>query len=205
MFKSKLIQSRSAQLSIIGGIVLFHMLAYLIVPISINNVATETPIPGTNLTMVSWRCTLDDLSFHKVINVFYLVEANFIPFGIMVATNALITRQLFKSRKRVQTNQESRQMIARRNRDLKFGFSSIMLNVMFIILIIPVSLTYLITIDDFQAYISFFLSAVLLYYVNFGMPFFVHYLTNSVFRNAFFNVINPQSQSSINTASTNAT
>ena len=112
----------------------------------------------------------------------YIIQYTLVPFAIMLLTSGLIFKALISSRQRLESYQESRELRQRRGRDLKFGANSIALNCMFVVLITPISLSYLIIIPDVELHLTFFLTTVLLYYIKFSMPIFTYCLSNSIFR-----------------------
>lgn len=151
----------------------------------------ETPIYGYNTvrvstnainqTTTSWQCNLKSLYFYQAFSIVMLIQVFFIPFALMLTSSILIIRGLSNTRKRIETH-DNREMKSRKAKDIKFAISSIVLNVLFIVLTAPQMLTYIITISDKTTNALYAYSTALIYSVNFSKSFFAYLVSNSIFR-----------------------
>jgi hypothetical protein len=165
-------KKRRFQYSLILGIAIFHCVLYSPVFFftGVLNVTTEN---GTIKIC-------QNSSF--VMPILYLFESNIIPFTFIVVCTALIVRILFRSRKKIATEL----VVPRRRqvRDLKFAFNSVILNILFIVFIIPLILSYILPLD-FSTFNFFNTVSFTLFYLNFALHFWIHLCFNSIFRKEF--------------------
>lgn len=186
--KYEFVQKRSFQLSVIITIVLINLLVFIEVPIALNAVRIVTPIYETNQTQVYSLCAIQTISFVAVIDYLYLIFACIIPFIIMIATTIAISKELYRSSMRVMP-QVSRELKERRYKDRKFAANSVILNIVYVVLQIPISLTYFLNISDPTSALLFALIALVLFCANYSISFFIYMTCNSVFRREVFEII----------------
>lgn len=162
---------------------------YIEIPISLNNVEQVERINGTNQTRhIDWSCSTKQISYYKVINTFYLIESSLVPFLIMLVATIVIVRVLYASRKRVETSRDI-SMKSRRAKDIKFAVNSMVLNVLFVILQSPISLSYIIDFSDQNTHVVFYYIASILYYMNYSVSFFAHFASNSMFKRELLKIV----------------
>ena len=159
------------QWSLVAAIVLLNTALYIYIPILIK---LGEIFPGYFI------CDLSTIGFFQIFMIEYIVESCFIPFIIMIVSSILTIRLLIKSRNSVERigslNKE------RKTRDTKYAISSLTFNFTFIALKMPSAIFY-----TLSAYISYYnlyyyKSSLLLYYLNMSISFFVHFMSNSLFR-----------------------
>ena len=162
------------QWSIVTGIVLFSIGLYIYVPIYIR---IREVLPGLSL------CDVTSIGFFNIHIILFIFETCLVPFLFMIITSILIILLLIKSRNSVaQNSQVSRD---RKSRDRKYAISSISFNLSFIVLKLPLSICY-INLAYFSLYDPIFFNIVFfLYSLNMSMSFFIHILSNSIFRREF--------------------
>ena len=159
------------QLSVVAGIVIFNCLLYLEVAILVKR---------REVALGRFVCDQTTISFFSTLMIIVVLETCIIPFVIMVVSSILTIRLLIKSRNSVErVGNLGRD---RKSRDTKYAVSSVTFNIMFLILKTPLMIFY--TLFAFYYYydvyffnISFFLSAL-----NSTSVFFIHLVTNSIFR-----------------------
>ena len=127
-------------------------------------------------------------SFSITMPIVYLIESCLIPFGLIIVSTTLIVRILIKSRQKISTNLQLTAQMARRNQEYKFAFSSVILNILCIVLSLPLLVAYMISIDDFFIHFLVLDSCILVFYINFATHFWVHLACNSVFRKEFIKI-----------------
>jgi hypothetical protein len=107
-----------------------------------------------------------------------------IPFFLMLLFNLILIYALIASRKRIVEN-----FLAEENqtfyKEIKFAFSSILMNLIYILTQAPVSIT--ITFDSFSTDLTF-QSTVYLFYMSYALNFYIILATNSLFRSKFFSL-----------------
>jgi hypothetical protein len=141
--------------------------------------------PGSNGTSPTYTCALQNIPNFQYINVFDLLDADFVPFLLLMITTSVTVRCLFKSRNNLEATQQ-RSLRERRAKDVKFAINSIALNVLAVTFNTPLSISFLITIPDASVYTLFFSICVFFYTVNYSILFFVNLAFNSIFRNELF-------------------
>lgn len=102
-----------------------------------------------------------------------------------------ILRALFRYRSRIYLKKMPSAMKARRIRDIKLAFNSVVLNILFILLSSPL-VVYNLYPKNLLPDIADFLEAlaILAFYLNFSLHFWVHLCVYSVFRNEFLILLN---------------
>ena len=127
-----------------------------------------------------FMCDLSTINLFYVNTIVSLLETGFIPFVIMVITSIITTRLLIKSRNAVmKTGKVSKE---RKSRDRKYAVSSVSFSILFIVLKLP-GLVYF-TMNAFSGYFDayFIRIASLTFNLNASLSFFIHLVTNSLFR-----------------------
>ena len=159
------------QWSVVAAIVLFHMALYIYIPILIKRLEI---FPGYFL------CDLSTIGLFDIHVIISLLESGFIPFIAMIITSIITIRMLIKSRNAVMKNgQVSKE---RKSRDTKYAVSSLSINILFILLKLPSFIFFIMNV--FFSYFDMYLYklSVLSFYLNSSLSFFIHLVTNSLFR-----------------------
>ena len=162
------------QWSVVVAIALVNTAIYINMPILMKR---REIFPGY------FMCDLSTINLFYINTVVSLLETGFLPFVVMVITSILTTRLLIKSRNAVmKTGKVSKE---RKSRDRKFAISSLSFNILFIILKLPGLVFF--TMNAFLGYfdIYFILVASLTFNLNSSLSFFIHLVTNSLFRREF--------------------
>ena len=169
-----ILKKKCFQWTIVAGIVIVSVCLYLYIAIAIR---LGEIFPGYFI------CDLTSLSLFKEYMIIILLESCLIPFIAMLIISILTIRMLIKSRNSVE--RIGNMSKDRRSRDKKYAISSMTLNIMFIICRLPGSTFYILF--SFYSYFDLYLYSFssLLFYLNSSLGFFVHMLTNSLFRREF--------------------
>lgn len=184
------IKKRSFQIGLIIGIVVFHLLIYLEIPILIHLVPHKT---RNNLS-----CETSSIPYDNIVGLLYLFEASLIPFAFMFGSSMSIVKMIGRSRRKSIVGREA--VKKRKSRDLKFAITSLTFNVLFIILRLPLVIFYVLTGTGIEVVDDYFQIATLLFYINSSICFVVYYVSNSLFRKEFLmffpwnNRVDPGSQ-----------
>lgn len=162
--------------SIVIAIFLFNILLYIEIPIYLKLVPIE--YYGVQVMF----CDTAFLWFGNVLNIVYLVNGTVLPFVIMFVTSLIMIKALRDSRRQIEAIGTSGGN--RKRREIKFAVTSLAFNGSFVVLKMPllVCLSVGLTVVDFY----FLQVAVFLFYLNFSLGFFVHFIVNSVFRKELF-------------------
>jgi hypothetical protein len=177
-----IIKSKLFQWSVVAGIVIFHLLLYSELLISLK-VEPIVFMPSIKI------CNFPFLSYFYPFLYAELAETCLIPFIVMIVTSIVTIRLLIRSRGLLERMGHSDKQ--RRKRDIKFAISSITFNVFFIAFKTPFFTAYIVTgsvnfYADYFMQISFFL---FLFYCS--SNFFIHFATNSIFRRELFVIFRP--------------
>ena len=173
-----IIKKKWFQWSLVIAIVLFNTGLYIELPIYIKR---RVLFPGRYL------CDGSTTGFYTIFMIVVLLETCLIPFVIMIITSVLTIRLLLKSRNSVERNGKLTQ--ERKSRDFKYAVSSVTLNIMFIVLKLPLVIFNILS--SFYSYndVYFYNGSLFLFYLNMSLSFFVHLVTNSLFRQEFFTLL----------------
>ena len=189
------IKTKWFQYVLIAAVFLFHCGIYspVVLMVDVHNITDE------NGTVLFLSCD----SFTLILPLFYLVESSLVPFTVMIVTTSRIVQLLVQSRHRTselgsnQSAESNRSETTtaknelktpssiRRARNLKYGFNSVILNILFIILTFPVVVLYIFPQYDFFLYNLIDSICMVFFYLNFALHFWVHFAVNSIFRNQF--------------------
>ena len=163
------------QWSLVAAIFLFHIAFYIYVPILLK---LGEIFPGYFI------CDLSTMGFFNIYMIINMLDSIAIPFIIMLVSSILTIRKLFKSR--ISIERSGKLGTERRSRDHKYAISSIIFNAMFIVLKLPTSIIF--TSFAFSSYYNMYLYSisVLLFHLNLSLSFFIHFMTNSLFRREFW-------------------
>ena len=171
MSSNQILKKKWFQWSIVASIILFNILLYLEIPILIKR---REIAPGR------FFCDLNTVGFLNVLIIVIVLETCLLPFAIMITSSALTIRLLIKSRNSVARNGNVSK--DRKSRDQKYAVSSVAFNIMFLVFKSPVMVYY--TLFAFYNYsnVYFFNISVFLNFLNSSSFFFIHLVTNSLFR-----------------------
>ena len=189
--------------SVIIVVVFLNLLYYIPMIVSKEyNLKNET-----NSTII-FTCESNDAN--SIVHWMDLFNSALIPFALMVflttftliklnkirsKTNLNLNKSIYKTNNQnnINSNTNSNNNLNLRSKDLKFAFTSIILNLSFLILNLPIALYLLLspyldlvgTQTDDMLYVvtSFF------YYMNFGINFYINLIVNSLFKNELFIMI----------------
>ena len=170
------------QYSLILTVFIFHCGVYIPVILS-----TEIQNISSSGNASAFECLPTSL----ILPIFYLFDSSLIPFISMVITTCLILRALFRYRSRIYLKTMPSTLRVKRVRDIKLAFNSVVLNILFILLSSPLVVYNLYPKNLLPDIADFFESlAILAFYLNFSLHFWVHLCVYSVFRNEFLIVLN---------------
>ena len=183
----------SFQIGLIIFLAIFHIGAYIGLPIQLEVKNITIVVYGFNVTLQS--CALGNIPNVKPYLTTYLIESNIVPFVIMILTTVYIVRVLRNSTKRVvsQLNvANSKSMKSARQK--KYALSSVVLSILFILLTAPTAAVLIFPSGDF-VYDSFTFRIMSIFFnINYSCHFFSHFIVNSIFRNEFLNMIRFRSE-----------
>ena len=162
------------QCSIVTGIVIFHIGLYICYSILVRR---SEVLPGYFI------CDPNTLGFLQIFMYVFILESCIIPLVILITTSILTIRMLIKPRNSIdRTGNLSKDS---KSRDRKFAISSLTFNAVYIFLQIP-SVNFL-TLFAFYSYYDkdLYYISIILFFLNCSLGFFIHIVTNSIFRREF--------------------
>lgn len=171
---------KKIQLMVVGCITAYHVLFNI--PLLIEMVYIETFVFDSfgNLTTKQISC-LDPANDALI----WIVRTNtrIIPFVIMLILTVLTVGLIVRSCRKLESKAVKSENLSI-NSDTKFAITSIVFNVLFIVLNLPVFILDFLKLDDD---LSLVLRNVfnVFYHTSFAMNFFVNLLTNTIFRDEF--------------------
>ena len=162
------------QLLLVAASVLFNVAIYIYFPIFLKR---REIFPGY------FVCDVSAMSFFNILTAQTLIETFILPFIILIITSVLTIRELYKSRNAIErVGNVSKE---RKSRDKKYAFTSVTLNILFVILKLPFLIFFILNayLSYFDVYFYNIVSYLFFLYTSLG--FFVHLITNSIFRREF--------------------
>ncbi len=145
-------------------------------------------------TTGSTECHFVDSLHELILSLMDLINRVLVPCVLITLSTCMLLHCIFKSRHRVLKNYT---IAENRNfkKDIKLTFTSVCLNVIYVLLVVPLPIFLLVngakeskTVSDACFYIFF-----ILFYVSFGVNFYVILVSNSLFRSQFINLFKLQS------------
>jgi hypothetical protein len=188
----KLIKLVKFQNTVIFLIVIFNLIYYIpffiysklfIVYSNETNILNNTNyINNTNNEL---NCYFTELYHKKVLYMMDLINSTLIPFILMFIFSILLIYTIFKSRLRILRLNSA---IDRKKlrKDIKFAFTSILLNVTFCIINLPVCVANLL--NDISEY--YYKLLLYLFFISFCINYYILFTFNSVFRKELFLIFN---------------
>ena len=172
-----LLKKKWFQWSIVAAIVLLHLAIYISIPIFIR---IREIYPGY------FNCDYSSISFYNINMIINIPDVFTIPIIIMMVSSILTIRKLFKSRNSVE--KIGKLTKERKSRDHKYAITSMIFNAMFIVFKVPSIIFF--TLFAFYSYydVYFYTISLFLHYLNMSLSFFVHFMTNSLFRREFLSL-----------------
>ena len=138
-----------------------------------------------NSSTTSLLCYPNQISL-QLMNSFFtfdLINSVVLPAFLMILSTSLLIFAVFQSRSKFFHQNQTQQDKKRHKKDLQFAFSCISLNVVFLALNVPNRLYILITSDTTS---DTFYILNNMYFLNFGLSFLVHFVSNKNFRKEVF-------------------
>ena len=179
-YLSKLLQTKSAQTRICLSIFLFNILFY-----SQHFIYTEIITMNKSDGNLTYSICYAKPMYKEAVYIFNwldLLISTVIPFFIMFFCSIVLICSIWRTRKRVYLNQ-SPQANRRLKRDMKFSITTVLLDLMFIALNLPISVYILI---DGDLGLVFSVTDDL-YYFSYTVNFFIFFAVNSIFRHELLN------------------
>ena len=170
----KILKKKWFQWSLVAAIALFHIALYICYPILLK---CSEVFPGY------FVCDGTTIGFFKLFMIVVILETCIIPFLILITTSILTIRLLVNSRNSVERT--GNLATDRKSRDRKYAVSSVSLNIILIVLKIPSTVFY--TLFAFYSYydVYFYNISSLFFFLNCSLGFFIHLVTNSLFKREF--------------------
>ena len=166
-----IIKKKWFQLSVVAAIVLFNIFLYLELAILVKR---REVAPGRFI------CDQTTIGFFSTLMIVIVFEQCIIPFIIMVASSVLTVRLLIKSRNSVERAGNLGK--DRKSRDTKYAVSSVTFDIMFLTFKSPAMIYYSLFAFNYYYDVYFLNISTVFTYLNSASFFFIHLVTNSLFR-----------------------
>lgn len=156
-----------------------------------------------HVQIVAYDCHFKSIEFVRIVKIMHIVNTVTLPFTLMLVSTILVIIGIYKSKNRLLRHQyQGKLRLARRralqNRDIKFSFTLITLNLIFLVFNLPLAVSYL-TVFEYNKQDPYrgltFAVTRGLYYSSFATPFFIYLASNSMFCREFFLMLNPSGAS----------
>ena len=157
------------------------------------NITQEVMIENKTVYYHKNKCVWDDPT--EIYSYWFIAYEVMIPFLFMLIFSSISIKTIFDSRSRLkannksQSNQQSSKKTTIKAKDVKFAFTSIALNVTFLLFVFPTNfldiLVYFISFDFDLAYVI----SETFYHLNFAVVFFINLWFNSIFKNEFMKMV----------------
>ena len=175
--KSHFLKNKNSQYAYFVCVVCFNFVFYF--PVLIIYDLNETPVQYNNMTIIEKMCTFADSG--NILFGMIFTNRIFLPFLLMFTATVLLIHTIFRSRTRIQSNYTFRENL-RFRKDVKFAFTSITINIMFIILNLPFILVYFL----FKFEMIMLVLTLNLFLISYAINFYLILISNFLFRKEFF-------------------
>lgn len=186
--KSYLLRNKTRQNGYLIVVVLFNFLFYLPILYLYELKYINRSFNGStdsNDQILEPVCTFADSG--NVIFIMIFTNRIFLPFVMMFTATVLLIHTIFSSRNRIQSNYSFRENQTFR-KDIKFAFTSLTINVMFLILNLPFILVYFV----FKFSIVLIVSTLNLFLISYAINFYLILMSNYLFRKQFYRLLVPK-------------
>ena len=173
-----IIKRKWFQWLVVAAIVMFNVLLYLELVILVKR---REIVPGYII------CDQTTIGFLPTLMIVIVLETCIIPFIIMIVSSILTVRLLIKSRNSVE--RVGNVATGRKSRDRKYAVSSVTFNILFLVFKTPSMIYYTLFAFYFYYDVYYLNIAIFLSYLNSALFFFIHLVTNSLFRREFLVLI----------------
>lgn len=130
-----------------------------------------------NQSTGNYECSFSKTNIENIFSVMDLLNLTILPFAFMLTFSILLISTIMKSRLRI-SRLSSTTDRNKLKRDIKFVFSCVLLNFIFIMLNLPISLANL----AFESVQSYYDAILCIYYTSYCINFYILFLFNSIFR-----------------------
>ncbi len=131
-------------------------------------------------------CEFINLKLVTIISYMDLTVRVVIPFGLMAIFTLFLSYSIFKSRSRIIENFLNRKETQTYYREIRLALSSIVLNLVYILTQLPISVTVFYSINKTDLFYNF---TYYIFYLCYGLNFYAILGTNSLFRKTFIKMI----------------
>ena len=146
------------------------------------------PSNGTNQTS-NLFCDFISLQSQTVISLMDFINLVAVPFVIMITFSILLIKTIFASRLRVMANYTNRENKTFQ-KDIKLSVTTIVLNLIFLILNMPiVAIAFTTNFNGAFTTDFIFYLCMYIFFASYAFNFYIIVLTNSLFRSEFLNML----------------
>jgi hypothetical protein len=179
--KSSFYKTQKFQVIYLVSATLYGLLFYLGIAFSFDIIDINGTFINETENETIQQCTFKDPILLSVFSWLDLMNRAIVPSIVMVTISCLLSYSIFQSRKRVAGTQS---VLENKNfkKDLKYTITSIFLNLVYVLLNLPISIT--IFFPNYQSS-SIYVLSFFLFYFSYGNNFYIIITFNSLIRNEF--------------------
>ena len=186
--RSHLMRKKSNQIVYLLAVLIFNFVFYLPV-LYLYELKPNSFTSSTSHSFIHERCTFAESG--NVLFLMIFTNRIFLPSFLMLTATCLLIQTIFNSRNRIHANYSYRENSIFR-KDVKFAFTSLTINVMFIILNLPFIIAYFL----FNFSVIFTVLTLNLFLLSYAINFYLILISNYLFRKQFFLLFSNKSKNS---------
>ena len=191
----KFLQRKSVQIYIVSLIIILNSVLYsgIFVSVKVLKIMSNNQHNNSVTSLLCYPITLQLLNLFATIDI---INSTIITSFLMVFNTGLLIYALYQSRAKFYNPNPTKQEKKRKKKDIQFALSCISLNILFLVMNVPNKLNTLIN-NDTSSDTFYILDDV--FYLNFGLSFIIHFISNRNFRQEVFICISKMSNRSTRT------
>ena len=158
----------------------FNLLYYVAIPFCYDIVDYNYNVENSSAIL---GCDFIDYNSQMIASYMDLTMRDLLPFALMFLFSTLLIISIFRSRMRVMGTREQAKRLAR---DIRFSIMTLLMNLLFIILSLPLAIVLFIPgyFTSFAFVLTFYI-----FYSSYGVNFYVMFITNTIFRSEVISLI----------------
>jgi len=184
--KSRMLNKRKNQIIYFLCVFAYCSAYAIVVPFGYDLIENiyETDSNRTNISS-DFICNFVNYEMQVIITFIDTLNRLILPSILVLFFTFMLMLAVYRSRSRVSNSMQNQK---RRRRDLRLAGNCFFMNIAFILLQTPTSVAYFLP-NVFSEKI-FFLSTLYIFFLSYGINFYVIFICNSLFRKEFFKIFN---------------
>ena len=180
--KYKFLQRNSVQISIVSLIIILNLVMYsgIFISVKVLKIVSHDQHNNSVTMFICYPISLQLMNLFATIDI---INSTIITSFLMIINTGLLIYALYQSRAKFFHPNPTKQEKKRKLKDIQFALSCISLNILFLVMNVPNKLNTLIN-NDTSSDTFYILDDV--FYLNFGLSFIIHFISNRNFRQEVF-------------------